>query len=343
VSGNAGGTNNPGGAGAPAPAAVPGVEPLLPPQAHPNGEHFPAPEGAEEEGVAFRGLYFTGDYLLLRPRRDAFDYAISSPILTQTPAGTIQSVDWNTESGFRFGGGFRLPGQDWLVGVNYTNISSHGNDSVAAPVGGTLYATLTSGNSFDQVGTAVAATTFDFNVLDIELSRRVKVCDSFTMNFFGGGRFAWINQGLTATYNGGPDAATNDHVSSPVDFNGVGLTAGAEGQWSVWHGVGVYARARGSLLTGQFRDSFTETTNNGSVVIANVSEKVDQVVPVAELAMGVNYCSDHWHLSIGYEIQDWMNMVNSPEFPATGSFGKVQRRTSDLTLEGLAVQLGLAF
>ena len=84
-----------------------------------SGEHIPAPEIAEEEGYSFRGLYFTGDYLLLQPRRNAMDYAIVSPNITQTPAGTVESVNWNTESGFRFGTGFRLPGQDWSIGVNY--------------------------------------------------------------------------------------------------------------------------------------------------------------------------------------------------------------------------------
>src|SRR4051794_7261470 len=79
----------------------PGVEPLPQPAAHPPGpavEHFPAAEGPEDDGYSFHGLYFTGDYLLLRPRRNAMDYAIVAPNVTQTPGGTIQSADWNTES-----------------------------------------------------------------------------------------------------------------------------------------------------------------------------------------------------------------------------------------------------
>ena len=92
--------------------------------------------------------------------------------------------------------------------------------------------------------------------------------------------------------------------------------------------------ACGSLLSGQFRNNLTETANNNTVVVVNVSEKYDQIVPVAELGMGLNYCAEHWHVSIGYEVQDWMNMVNSVDFPDTGSFGKVGRRTSDLSLKG---------
>jgi hypothetical protein len=327
-------------------APSPGVEAL--PQSGPHAagpvvDHGPIADGPEDGGYSFHGLYFTGDYLLLRPRRNALDYAIDSTNTTQTPGGTVQSADWNTESGFRIGTGFRLPGQDWTFGVTYMNISSHDNSAVTAPTGGTLYATLTRGGSFDQVDSAAAFSNLTFNVIDVDLSHRIKCSDSFNVTVFGGGRFAWINQELNATYNGGPDHATNDNVSTPVFFNGAGLTIGGQGEWSVYHGVSLYARARGSLLSGQFRDSVTETTNNNSVVIVNVSEKFDQVVPVAEMGLGLNYCGEHWHVSVGYELQNWFSMVNSLDFPDASNIGKPVRRTSDLSLEGLAVQLGLAF
>jgi hypothetical protein len=324
----------------------PGVEVLPQAGAH-SGDSapaaFPSAEAPDEEGYAFHGLYFTGDYLLLRPRRNALDYAVSSPNITQTPGGTVESANWNTESGFRIGTGFRIPNQDWTIGVTYTNFSSHDNTALAAPAGGALYATLTRAGSYDQVDTAAAATNIDYNVIDIDLSHRIKVSDTFNLTVFGGGRFAWINQEFSAVYNGGPDHATNDMVTTPVYFNGAGLTAGCQGEWNVWHGLGFYARARASLLAGQFRNFTTETANNNSVVIVDVNEKYDQIVPVAEMGMGLNYCSDHWHLSVGYELANWFSMVNSIDFPDSSNIGKVGRRTSDLSIEGLAVQLGLAF
>lgn len=333
---------------APAPVSPPPsvVEHLPQAGAGPAGpavENFSAPMQPEDEGYSFRGLYFTGDYLLLRPRRDAFDYAVNSPNITQTPGGTVESADWNTESGFRIGTGFRIPGQDWYFGVTWTNLSSHGNTAQEAPAGGALYATLTRAGSYDQVDTATAATNFDYNVLDVEFSHRVKFSDTFNVNFSGGGRFAWINQEFTAVYNGGPDHAVNDTVNSPVYFNGAGLTAGADGQWNFYHGLGIYARARASLLSGQFKNYLTETTANGTVGIVNVNEKNDQIVPVAEMGMGINYCSDHWHLSVGYELTNWFSMVDSLDFPDSSNIGKVGRRTSDLSLEGLAVQLGFVY
>jgi hypothetical protein len=331
--------------GAP-PAALPGGVEHLPqpgtPVAGPHGEHVVV-EGHEDEGNPFHGFYFTGDYLLLKPRRNAFDFAVVSPDRTTTPGGNVADVQWDTDSGYRLATGFALPGHDWSVGFTYTYLHTHGGGEEVAPAGGALFATLTRGGSFDQVDSAVARASFNYNVFDVDLSHKFKCHESFDLVVFGGGRFAWIDQSLSAVYNGGPDKATNDTVTSPVTFQGAGLTIGSEGLWNFYHGLGIYARARGSLLSGTFHNTLTETANNGTVSIVNVNERYQQIVPVAEMGMGLSYCGEHWHLSVGYELANWFNMVNSVDFPDSSNIGKVGRRTSDLSLEGLAVQLGLAF
>ncbi len=329
------------------PAPLHGIEPL--PQAAPHAAVGPVPDGPPavapdgHEGSSWGGAFFTADYLLLKPRRNDMDYAIVSPNITQTPGGTVTSVNWNTDSGYRLGVGYVLPGTDWALGGTYTYFHSHGDDSVAAPTGGTLFATLTRGGSFDQVGTAAANNSFDYNIFDLDLSHRIKVCDRFAVTVFGGGRFAWIDQGLTAVYNGGPDHAVNDVVHSPVDFHGAGLTMGAEGQWNFWRGLGLYARTRACLLSGDFRNTLTETANNGSVTIVNVVERTQQIVPELEMGFGLCYCGEHWEFSVGYEIANWFSMVNSVDFPSGSNIGLTGRRVSDLSLEGLAVQLGVRF
>lgn len=329
------------------PAPIPGIESLPQVNPQPMGQ-APAGNLATEvqennQSCWYQGISFSGDYLLLRPRRNADDFAIVSPNITQTPGGTVESVNWNTDSGFRLGAAYALPGQDWSIGVTYTYDHSHADTSAAAPDGGTLYATLTRGGSYDQVSTAVASSSFNYNVIDLDLSHKIKISPTFDLTIFGGGRFAWINQELAATYNGGPDKAVNDTVTSPVFFNGAGLTVGCEGQWNCWRGLGIYARVRGALLSGQFRDFLTETTDNNNVAIVNINEKYEQIVPVVEMGMGINYTGDHWCLGLGYELSNWFNMVNSVYFPDSSNIGQVGRRTSDLSLEGLAVRLSFVF
>lgn len=313
---------------------------------HPIAHEVDGHAGAEAEaadGNWFNGLYFEGSYLLLKPRRNALDFAVISPNTKETPGGTVQSFDWETTNGFRFGTGWRLPGKEWSLGITYTYAHSKDDQSQAAPNGGALYQTLGRAGGYDQVGRADGFSSIDYNVIDLDLSKKIKVHESLDLTVFGGGRFAWIDQQLAAVYNGGPDKAANDLVSSPVYFRGAGLTVGSEGLWNFWGGLGLYGRARASLLSGEFRNFLKETANSGTVSIVNVNEKYTQIVPVADIGLGVAYCGEHFHLSVGYELSNWFNMVNSIDFPDSSNIGKVGRRVSDVSLEGLAVQLGLVF
>jgi hypothetical protein len=310
----------------------------------PPGEHAPE-EGHEEAegGGLLSGAFVTGEYLLLHPRRNALDYAVVSPDANLTPGGTIQSLDWHTTSGFRVGAGYQLSGEPWQFGVTYMYLHSFDDRSVSAPAGGAAFATLTRGGGVDDIATASGSTNLDFNVIDLLAARPVAVCPTLNVRLFGGGRFAWIDQKLTAVYNGGASGAVNDIVSSPVYFRGAGLTGGAQAFWQFYHQFGLYGRFSGSLLSGQFRNFLTEANNNGATPIVNVQEKYYQVVPVLELGLGVAWQGEHMRLSVGYELQNWFDMVNSPTFPSPSNIGLPVRRFSDLSLEGLAVQLGVFF
>jgi hypothetical protein len=290
-----------------------------------------------------RGLSMTADYLLIRPRRNALDFAVRSPLSNDAALGSIESVRWETRSGFRYGAGWLLPDEKWQVGISYTYFYSAGNRNETAPPGGQLFATLTRAGSVDDVAAASAFTSLNYNVIDLDATRIFYSSDSCRLQVFGGGRFAWIDQKLDATYSGGSSGPFNTTVTSPVFFNGGGLSLGGEGVWQVWHNVGLYGRGRFSLLSGRFRNFLTETTANGAVGVVNVQETNYQIVPVAELGAGVTWQGEHWRLSVGYELANWFSMVNSPDFTSPTNIGKLSRRTSDLTLEGLAVQLGFLF
>ncbi len=236
-----------------------------------------------------------------------------------------------------------------MVGATYTYLHTNDNQGISAPPGGNLFTTLTRSGGFFDASTAVAMTNLNYNVLDVDFSKRFSPAHSLDLTVFGGGCGAIIDQKFDVIYNGGTSGAVNDHVSSPVYFYGGGLTFGMESQWMIYEGhsphtgLSLYARARGSLLTGEFRNFETETNANGTVVITNVYEKTQSVVPVAELAFGVAMEWEHLNVRVGYEITNWFDMVNSPSFTDAANIGNITRRTSDLSLEGLAVHLGLSF
>jgi hypothetical protein len=318
----------------------------IPPVGDP-GPGGPAPHVVEGEhngeGHWGCGLFASADYLLIRPRRNAQDFAVVSPVQGDIAQGSIESVGWETRSAFRVSLGYQLPDEAWRLSATYTNLYSAGNASVTAPAGGQAFATLTRGGSIDDVDSATAFTSLNYNVVDLDATRSFCLGKGLDVQVFGGARLAWIDQKLRATYNGGSAGAQNDVVSSPVYFASGGLTGGVGGFWRVWHDLGFYSKARLSLLSGRFRNFLSETNGNGAVTIVNVHEQFYEVVPVAELSAGLGWQSEHLSLSVGYELANWFNMVDSPDFATGLNIGKVSRRTSDLTLEGLAVSLGILF
>jgi len=298
--------------------------------------------GSERNGKSYKleGLFLTGEYLLVKPRRDAFDFAITSSDRLGVINGNLNSLDYQTRSAFRVGLGYQFA-DGWDASVNYFYLHSSASSALAAPNGGTLYATLTN-NTFDDVSTASAMGNLNMNVIDLDVGRTYRAADNLNFRFTGGGRVTWIEQQFSAIYNGGTLGAVNDFVSSPVNFTGAGLTAGGEGTYALNKHFGLYARGKVALLSGTFNNNLTETNGNGTTTFYNISNKYHEIVPVLETGVGAVLTKDHMHFKIGYELYNYFNMVDSLDFQSL-SFGKASKRLSDLSLEALSIQFGLTF
>jgi hypothetical protein len=286
------------------------------------------------------GTFLEGEYLYLKPRRDALDFAVVAPSAA-TLGGVVESLDWRRESALRAGGGYRF-GEGWEFGTYFTYLHSNADESVVPPSGaGVILPTLTHPGLIDQVGSAVATSSINYHVIDMELARCFDINDASTIKVFGGGRVAWINQGLDAYYDGGD--AHMAHVSSPIRFTGGGFLVGGEGRWNGPLGFSLYARANGSLLIGNFKTSLLETNNSGATVNVDVHRGFEKIVPVTEIGLGI-----HWHyrnlqISGGYELTNWFGLVDSPDFSDDVAQGKMSRRAGDLSLEGFVVRVEIGY
>jgi Legionella pneumophila major outer membrane protein precursor len=286
---------------------------------------------------------FTGDYMYMRARRNANDFAVSASTNFAVPNGAIDSVDWAAQSAFRVGIGYEM-GDGWEWRTEYTYFHSSGQNVVGLPAaGGSLYATLTRGGGIDDVTYAAATDNINYQVFDLEVSKTIKLDPKFDLDLFGGVRAALIDQTLNALYNGGSVGANNAIVNSPVYFRGAGLTLGGEGTYHFYKGFGLYGKMRCSLLSGEVKNELNETNDNGTVQVVAVTEKHEEVIPVAELGMGLSWEYEHVFVKVGYELTDWFNLINSPAFTDSTNIGLPTRRTSDLTLEAVTVQLGVTF
>jgi len=286
-------------------------------------------------------FFVEADYLLLRPIRRDMDYAITSPSAAGVSIGTINSVEWSTESGVRIGAGWLLPEEGWDLASYYTYFHSNANNGARAPAGGTLFATMTHPGGIDQVDSALATASLNYNVLDVELGRALTIGSNTSIRFFGGGRFAWIDQSMGVFYDGLD--ANHAFAGSSINFDGAGVRVGAEGRLNLPRGFCAYARCAGSLLAGDFRTNRLETNAGGSIVNVDIGESFDKIVPVAEVGIGVGWEYRNFSLRAGYEFTNWFGLVDLPDFVDDVAQGKFIRRTSDLSLDGLIVQACLRF
>jgi hypothetical protein len=315
---------------------------LTPPELHGHGEssHTAVCEATHEmhnEG-GFSGM---AEYLLMRPRRGLFDYAIRDPNQNLVPEGSLASANYQLRSGVRAGIEYRVPESAWDFQTMYWYFRSNANSQAFAPAGGTLYATLTRPGLNDEVTSARASADLQYNVWDAVMGRRFKLDEHTTIRPFAGLGWAIIRQEFTADYDG--KDANQGRVTTHSNFNGFGPLAGIEGQFFLgehWH---LYARGVGGLFTGTVRNPITETNNAGLTTYADLSFSTRKVVPVASLAIGGGWTSGRVSIMAGYEITNWFGLIDQTRLTGELSEGKVVTRSADLSLEGLYVRFGLTY
>jgi hypothetical protein len=285
-------------------------------------------------------LFFFGDYLYMRPRRRAQEYAIIDPNNNGRVEGSIETLDWDWRSGFRAGGGIASP-HGLEVGVFYTYLHSALTGGVLAPSGGVLFATLTHPGTVDEVASAFAATSFNYNVYDLEVGHTFTSGPSFSVRVFAGSRSARIDQNFNALYDG--LTANKDFVTSRVQFDGHGARVGAEGFWESHSGLGLYGRASAALVLGDFKSHLAELNNAGTTVLVDVTDRFDKVIPVLELGFGATWRYRGLRISAGYEYTNWFGLSDLPDFVDDFHQGKLVHRISDLSIDGLTVRAELRY
>lgn len=288
------------------------------------------------------GPFFTVDYLYWKPRRRALDFAIVDPndqLGVEVPEGSIESLDWERRGGLRFGAGYLLPGSSFDIGAAYTYFHSSDDRSFVAPAGGVILPTLTQPGAVNEVGQAAASGGIDYDVIDLELGRRIHLCDGIAVRMFGGLRAAWIDQKFSALYDGG--AASQDQVRQVLLFDGWGMRLGSEGRWELSNGFSVFTRASGSLLVGDFRLHLSETNNLGGTPLVSLEEKFEHLVPVFEAAAGLAWQWNNVHVSGGYEFVNWFDMVQWRDQVDDFNEAKGTNRMGNLGLDGFFLRIGL--
>ena len=276
--------------------------------------------------------------------------------LNTNRSATNQFVEYDTlihhfTPGFRVGAGV---GDDRSAKLYYTRFRTDAHDSASGyltPVfiGGKLAMPSSEDPPYFQEG--AARSVIDYNVLDLDLSRSFRSNRYWQWRPVFGLRGAWINQSIDLDFQGTWGASwlrSVEHVKN--NFWGVGPKLGIENSLTLWssetpqHVFSPQPSGRWQLsLDLNFYVAYLLGNWSISDVTINTSElgASRQRVPIDgrrygavtfQAMIGVTLKRGNWDLSVGYELNDWLNQYQVFD-DGTGP------HNGDLILQGLNARL----
>ncbi|HSX11681.1 MAG TPA: Lpg1974 family pore-forming outer membrane protein [Chlamydiales bacterium] len=294
--------------------------------------------------------YVTADYLFLHATEDGLYYATQVKN-NPSEAGDIKNIDFEWDSGFRVGLGYRMPHDKWEVFANWTHFVTDASGSLANttdlvfPEWNTVLFSLP-GDLISSIG---ASWKLHLNTLDGEMARYYRVTRTVSMRPHFGLRGAWIDQSYKTFSNGGDNGTpvTHDDIQMSCDFTGVGLRAGLDTEWTFWNHWSLFGNAGCSLLYGTFevkqKEILTQTVTPTTQY--DISDEYQQNVATADLTLGIRwdyqFCANKGavRLQAGWEFSDYFGQNKFKHFfaGANESTFSFLPNHEDLTTQGLVV------
>lgn len=90
------------------------------------------------------------------------------------------------------------------------------------------------------------------------------------------------------------------------------------------------------MITGAFAGSQTEVANNAYIL--SITDKYVGIVPMTDLGLAVTYRHGGWNLSIGYEFQNWFNMLQGFNIVDDSNTAKLIREIGSIGFDGMALR-----
>ena len=257
-----------------------------------------------------------GDYLYWNvhsadvPFAQAFDGI--DPVLS-VPRGGVGTASPSFHSGFRVGAGAALCENVWLVST-FTYFRMASSAQITAPDGLVLHNFLVFPNTVNSaVDSLTSRADYSIRLYMGDLDAKFALCNTecFSLNIFGGARYAYLNQSLFNTFQ----LTGASTVDSQIKFDGVGPRIGLDGQYRTRCGVYGYASGIFDVLFGEFRGTYTQQNVFGGVV-GQTAINSTRAVPILEMEIGAGWrsCNGRWGFSGGYYVGSWFNTMTTTSF-----------------------------
>jgi hypothetical protein len=254
---------------------------------------------------------------------------------------SYKTIVFDYSPGFRVGAG--IHSDDWTTRLLYTRY----NTTTTASISGNVISTFMP-SKFSSKFYSAARVNFsiDMNMLDLDLSKNIKVGENVVISPIVGLKGGWIDQQIYTHYMNPisvpPTINNPNSVTEKVDnkFSGIGPKMGVDGLWNFYKSNNFkYSLVGGfdaAYMWGKWGITDTLHQDNGGIIgDVNVGSR-DFGSLVIEGLVGVNVDYKGASLKLGYEISDWFNQYQVFD---NGS----GTHTNDLVLQGFTLAFKYGF
>ncbi len=290
-----------------------------------------------------------GEFLYLRPGSSDLIYATEQTDPDPTvasPTGPLGMTSIQAEGGFRVG--LTLAASDCSsVALTYARWDGDDQSRLVATGFNVLASnvihpsTLTSGAASLE---AIASHQQSFQTMDLKYRHLWRHTDTTALNWFGGVRYGNLQQRFTSDQT--VSVATGlTNVTTDIDFDGFGLTGGADFEtFSCTTGLSMYGIAQASLLAGEWNATYDQTNQFGGGVIANRYEDF-HATPVLDAELGLRWTGPkrHLRLSSGLLMSGWYNTLTTRSYIDSVRAAQLTDAGETQTFSGLTARVEYRF
>ncbi|HEX2583138.1 MAG TPA: Lpg1974 family pore-forming outer membrane protein [Chlamydiales bacterium] len=264
----------------------------------------------------FWGIDTSIEYLLWQVQEQASYFVVNNTPATfdnQFPStyaqGTVRSAKFDWSSGIRVGFGYSFGRDVWQLLGQYTWYKTDGQKSysVQTPLyNGTDFIASNylmqplldiSNNAPTQ---ASSNSYFSYQMSDLMLSSAFLATEQIQFNYSFGATGGYIKENWDITYYPAstPDVGANTYWHNHWRFAGGGFRAGADTNWHIGRGFGLFGKVSFAALLGQYRNHARVTIDGSSTLGTGQQNSTYEglmLLPTSQFMFGLDWARSFIH------------------------------------------------
>ena len=293
-------------------------------------------------GGAERRWYFTADYLYVRASfSEAVAYIEEDITDIDDQRDFVHELDFQYESSYRFGGGYKLNCCDEEIRFMYTRLTSSAD--AVAPIGTSVNLVFVPYETFSPDSPTFITADVDVNSFDLDYRKTIPLggsqccecgdacgdcgdpcgcgdaccapaCPAWDITWSGGVRFAEVDWRRNFVAFDSSEEVFRS-ATPTLNFAGGGPRVGLEGRryFGVKNWCSIFLKGDISVLLGQMEEQIHRTDETG--LLTSLTARGRRIIPVTEIEAGASaQITCNSSLSAGYLFSAWHDLGFRDQF-----------------------------